>query len=647
MPPKKNSAATNKQKGESYVKRTSFYTNVEWQPGCKPDQYTFIRGQMYVESLEPQKKTQKWPIVFIHGDFHSSQIWLTKPDGDPGWASFFVGKGFHVYLVDLPGSGKSNTLTKEAITNTEINSIKASQIEREITAPEVFNHISDPRWPTALKHDKWPGTGRRGDRIFDRYCASLTSLLFTIEERQTLAQNALKSLLKITGQAVLVGEGTGATASWLAADVAPQQVAGVVAVEPPGPPFCEGTVERNGKRKFDSFTSFNPDRLKYGLASIPLTFDPSPHPEPDLDQETAGLLPVALTQPDTSSNATPQRLHPLDLALFVEAGSGKRVVLQYSPENIPNGFVFSEKMTSGDGTMCIRKLTNLSKMRHVVITGEASSHSEYDTSTMHFMKQAGLSVDCGFLERYQTRGNGHLMFLETNSDEVATHIMRWIQTRAGKVDEPTNVVDLEEVSTVTPPLNLSPSQNYGVERQPFRSSKRGKWEVIDGPELAMPSTSSPQFIDLTENPYNAISYCANDTPPVASAVGYPSPSVSKTTQTTQNTSLDQGCTLPDVSSAGLSNPVERSPPPLPQRNWRPASMSGQGELMCADAKIEVPEPSPRENKFVMPSVIWSYLKTRSATLPVWVQRGRTSTMARLPWGQNILLGGLLELPYQK
>ncbi|OAA62241.1 hypothetical protein ISF_05250 [Cordyceps fumosorosea ARSEF 2679] len=222
----------------------------------------------------------------------------------------------------------------------------------------------------------------RGDGIFERYCAGLTPLFFTPEERQTLAQNALKKLLQVTGKAVLIGEGTGATASWLAVDVMPDLVVGVVAVEPPGPPFCETTVLRNGTRKYDSFTTFNSDRLKYGLSNIPLTFDPPARPDISVEREP--------------------NIHPLDLALFVHISSGKRMILQYSPDKIPDGFYLEEQMTHGEGAMHVRKLTNLSKMRHVIFTGEASHHSEYDISTMHFMRQAGLSVDCGFLEKYKT-----------------------------------------------------------------------------------------------------------------------------------------------------------------------------------------------------------------------------------------------------
>ncbi len=348
-------------------------------------------------------------------------------------------------------------------------------------------------------------------------------LYYSPEERQTLAQNALKSLLKMIGKAILIGEGTGATAAWLAADVIPDLVLGVVAVEPPGPPFCEATVERQGKRMFDSSTKYSPTRLKYGLSTIPLTFDPAVRPETLSEQEPAGW-------------------HPLDLALFLQVDTKKLMVLQYSPDAVPAGFVLLEHLTNrGDGTADVRKLTNLSKMRHVIFTGEASSHSAYDVTTMCFMKQAGLTVDCGFLERYGTCGNGHLMFLETNSDEIAAHIVRWIQNRACQMDKA--VVASEPEGTTMPPPTIVPSSRTIEEDQfPTNFPKRARRAASRASELPLATASHSHFIDLTDEPHHPTNHCANETIHSAS---------------------DEEYVLSSASSMGFPGVSEMMPPPLP------------------------------------------------------------------------------------
>jgi hypothetical protein len=74
----------------------------------------------------------------------------------------------------------------------------------------------------------------------------------------------------------------------------------------------------------------------------------------------------------------------------------------------------------------IRKLINLEKIPTTIVTAHASSHGMYDWATVYFLNQAG--VKCGWirLEQKNILGNGHLMFLEENSDEVAQVVLDWI-----------------------------------------------------------------------------------------------------------------------------------------------------------------------------------------------------------------------------
>lgn len=73
-----------------------------------------------------------------------------------------------------------------------------------------------------------------------------------------------------------------------------------------------------------------------------------------------------------------------------------------------------------------RQLANLRTMSHVVVTGQASAHSTYDWTTVQFLRQAGVAAHRLQLEDYNIRGNGHLMFLESNSDQIASLISAWI-----------------------------------------------------------------------------------------------------------------------------------------------------------------------------------------------------------------------------
>jgi len=52
-----------------------------------------MHGQMYVEVLIPREPRHRYPLVLIHGAAQTATNWLGTPDGRPGWADFFVGRG--------------------------------------------------------------------------------------------------------------------------------------------------------------------------------------------------------------------------------------------------------------------------------------------------------------------------------------------------------------------------------------------------------------------------------------------------------------------------------------------------------------------------------------------------------------------------
>ena len=59
-------------------------------------------NQMYVHYRIPASR--KGPaLVLVHGSNHSGVTYETTPDGREGWATYFLRKGFPVYVVDHSG----------------------------------------------------------------------------------------------------------------------------------------------------------------------------------------------------------------------------------------------------------------------------------------------------------------------------------------------------------------------------------------------------------------------------------------------------------------------------------------------------------------------------------------------------------------
>ncbi|KAM0441174.1 hypothetical protein ACHAPT_000480 [Fusarium lateritium] len=361
---------------EAVCTRTTFFVNVDWRMGSTLATAANIVGQI------------------------------------PGWASHFLREGFQVFLVDMPPSGRSNFLTSSHYLHRDVGlksySISAPFVESELTAPEVVT-ADNPRikYDYAVFHDKWPGTGLRGDPIFANYCASLATLHLTKVERQSLAQNALQALLKHAGKSWLIGEGTGANMAWLANDVEPDLLAGVIAIEPAGPPF--GTAnpkDGNRPRTYTQWIQRDEHTRPYGLTDLPLTYDPPAFPFEGFGDGIGDALDIEMRmRPDGMGACLMQRR----LDEFDDTVPDEDAVAQ--PHNV-------------------RQLMNLKKVPHALVTAHASSHVMYDWATVSFMVQAGVSVSWLKLEDHQIYGNGHLMFLETNSDEIARLLTRWIYTHS-------------------------------------------------------------------------------------------------------------------------------------------------------------------------------------------------------------------------
>ena len=211
----------------------------------------------------------------------------------------------------------------------------------------------------------------------------------------------VKALSKI-GKAVLVGEGSGTQGAWLAADAAPSLVFGVIAIEPLGSPFGSPAKHVGGVQEFSRDIGYQAGVREYGLTDIPLTFQPP------------------LTQSNLAAdNQCEDSLPPLNIQQAVVSGS-------YGPRRLwlqsDHKYAINTKTMRCRDHLGVRKLSQLQKVKHVVVTSHTSSHAVYDYATVAFMRQAGLDPVWKHLKKEGFFGNGRLMFLETNSDAIAVKI---------------------------------------------------------------------------------------------------------------------------------------------------------------------------------------------------------------------------------
>jgi len=170
------------------------------------ERVTLARGtvcngmQMYVERWLPKEARHPFPVVLIHGGYRQGSDWISTADGQRGWATLFLEKGYKVYVVDRPGQGRCPY------------------------HPWVHGAF-DREAPTFEKAD-WPGAT-------DQYVAAMGQPMANNPITQSVWRSRGALLLDDIGPAILVTQGDGATFALVTAEERPKLVKAIVAVEPP------------------------------------------------------------------------------------------------------------------------------------------------------------------------------------------------------------------------------------------------------------------------------------------------------------------------------------------------------------------------------------------------------------------------------
>jgi pimeloyl-ACP methyl ester carboxylesterase len=324
-------------------------------------------GAEYVEVMVPKKIRRRYPIVFLHGAGQTGTDWLQTPDGRPGWAYYFIGQGYVVYMVDYPARGRSAYVSG---VDGKLTIRTAPQLEKIWTD---LTELGD--WPQAKKYSQWPSDapnkGKMGDPVFDDFAR--TQLQFLQGESQDrLNLDAHIALLERIGTPViLITHSQGGPFGWEVADARPKLVKAIIAAEPGGPPIQSVDTAKQ--------TYTGKGNLPWGVTSLPLHYDP----------------PVS---------------DPSEL----------QVELEPKPEGPGLVPCWLQKEPA-------HKLVNLQNIPVLDVSGEASYHRVFDSCVPKWLNQAGVKTTYIKLEDVGLSGNAHEMMLEKNSDGIARYFESWIE----------------------------------------------------------------------------------------------------------------------------------------------------------------------------------------------------------------------------
>jgi pimeloyl-ACP methyl ester carboxylesterase len=325
-----------------------------------------MNGQIYVEYQIPSRRTQPYPLVIVPGAAQTATNFNGTPDGREGWTQHFLRRGYAVYIVEQPGRARS---AYQPDTDGPQAYPQILSVQQRFTAPEKYN-----LWPQAHLHTQWPGSGVAGDPSFDQFFASQVPFVQKPEVIQALNRDALAALIDKLGPIILMTHSQSGAYGWEAVDQRPGQVKALIQAEPSAPPVHD--LDLLGAP--DWFRDGAATR-SWGLTTIPITYAPP----------VANASELAFEQQEKADGP--------ELA---------KCWLQKGPA---------------------RQLSNLQKLPIAIVTAEASFHAPYEHCVVKFLEQAGVHPTWLNLGAMGIHGNGHMMMLEKNSDQIAEVIERWLR----------------------------------------------------------------------------------------------------------------------------------------------------------------------------------------------------------------------------
>jgi pimeloyl-ACP methyl ester carboxylesterase len=187
----------------------------------------FETGQMYAQYVRLEQPRARYPLLMWHGGGMTGATWETKPDGGPGWQSFFMHAGHDVIVSDAVERGRASWSRYPEVYRDE------PHFRSKQECWELFRF--GPPGSFAAR-SAYPGTLFPVDR-FDQFSKQIVPRWGS---NDIPTQAAYHALISNVGPSVVMTHSQGGAFGLTAALHAPQTVRAVISVEPSGAPDPEG-----------------------------------------------------------------------------------------------------------------------------------------------------------------------------------------------------------------------------------------------------------------------------------------------------------------------------------------------------------------------------------------------------------------------
>ncbi|KAL8304892.1 hypothetical protein RB600_007994 [Gaeumannomyces tritici] len=395
---------------------------------------------IWVEVLTPRDQRHEVPIVMVHGDYHTGSVWdmdLDRTQDSRTWAECFLGAGYQVHLVDLPGVRLSGSTTEGPDRPIEPRMASTGFVEVNLTG---MGHRGPFMYDSAWRHVGFPGgqdggpyskPGWRQDPAFDYYYGQMEEKWEFSGRPVQWTMDAAAAVVSVierlpSKRAVLVAEGRGSEVAMMVADYRPELVASILAVGHSHAPFANTlavcmAANKNRGVAFTGAAMTERRAARQGIFDVPMQFyPPLPH-QRDYNPEDGQVFETIVHRNE----------------------DGDECLLQ-------------------DPAKTVRTLPFLAQVPIAIMTAEASINSSFDWAIVKFLEQAGVKTEWLKLAEFGILGNGPLPWLEKGAAESGKLAVAWATK--------TTSADANEVAAATALLTPSP-ENVAVARERRREDR--------------------------------------------------------------------------------------------------------------------------------------------------------------------------------
>ncbi len=204
---------------------------------------THMSKQAYVRYLIPEKLTSQTPIVLLPGFGLNASIYITTPDGRPGWAHQFLRAGYAVYIMDEPYSGPSGFDT------TRIMSVKKGEAPISSLPPIITWGMEETwtRWGFGPKVGTLFDSSQFPMEAYENFYKMVVSVC--IDERfkgfgSPLKAEGIINLLEKIGPAIVINHSGSGLSCFDAVKIRPELFTMIVTVEPVEIPTAEDEINQ-------------------------------------------------------------------------------------------------------------------------------------------------------------------------------------------------------------------------------------------------------------------------------------------------------------------------------------------------------------------------------------------------------------------